>query len=103
MKTFELKKEHLKLLSSMYVGWQDMESGAPEIDPKRPYGDSNVPRSIHFILTGEDGDDLYESIETEYWKLHEETETALQIILATMSFQVGTYQLEGYGRDWKLI
>jgi hypothetical protein len=41
--TFKLTDEHLKLLRRFNVGWQDSESGAPEIDPKRPYGNSAVP------------------------------------------------------------
>ena len=102
-KTFELRKEHITLLSNMWVGWQYCETGAPEIDPKRPYGNSDVLIDIHHILTGESVDELDSSLEEKYEKLHKETETALQIILFTKSFKAGTYRLNGYGRSWELI
>lgn len=51
--TFTVTDEHVKLLRRFQVGWQDCETGAPEIDPKRPYGNSAVPEDIHEILTGE--------------------------------------------------
>lgn len=50
---FNLKEEHIKLLRAMYVGWSDCEYGAPEIDPKRPYGNSYVEGDVHEILTSE--------------------------------------------------
>ena len=45
-----MKEEHLKLLKEMYVGWNECEFGAPEIDPKRPYGDSDVYEDMNKIL-----------------------------------------------------
>jgi len=107
---FILTDQHLKLLSRMVVGWQDCEFGAPEIDPKRPYGNSSVIADIVEILgipqqvcphcdepISEDGYD-----EDELQKLHEETETALQIVLSTQSFIPGKYTADEYGFDWKL-
>ena len=38
VKEFWLKEEHIKLLRAAYVQWNNCETGAPEIDPKRPYG-----------------------------------------------------------------
>lgn len=101
LKKFELKEEHVKLVSSMYVSWQNCETGAPEINPKRPYGNSDVPSDIHFILTGDYPDELSEELEDKYMTLHEETKTALQIILHTKSFEVGTYILNVYGKEWR--
>lgn len=100
IKEFELKEEHVKLISEMYVGWQDCETGAPEIDAKRPYGNSDVSSDIHYILTGSYPDELSEELEDKYMKLHEETEIALQIILRNKSFETGKYQLNGYGTGW---
>ena len=40
--TFEVKEEHLKLLRNMSVEWNNGEFGAPEINPKRPYGNGGV-------------------------------------------------------------
>jgi hypothetical protein len=48
---FTLTENHLKLLQKMWVGWSTCEFGAPEIDPKRPYGNSDVIGDIHEILT----------------------------------------------------
>ena len=63
-----LTEEHIKLLRNMYVGWGYCEFGAPEIDPKRPYGNSHVIGDIHTILTGvNDADDnVLEEFEVKY-------------------------------------
>lgn len=112
MKTqkFTVTKDHLKLLRRFQVGWQYCETGAPEIDPKRPYGTSAVENDIHEILTGETigctdskRDELTEKETEKYSKLHRETETALQIALATGSFKAGNYECEEYSTDWKLV
>ena len=114
--TFTLTEEHLTLLKVMYVGWQDCETGAPEIDPKRPYGNSDVARDVWEMLDWfdidslpeEDQDDFYESDEYDVlhakaMKLHEETGTALQIILQNQSFQTGTYtNMLEWSDEWKL-
>jgi len=46
----KITKEHLILLKNMNVGWQECEQGAPEIDPKRPYGNSDVEGDICELL-----------------------------------------------------
>lgn len=79
--TFHLTDDHIKLLRSMYVGYNDCEHGAPEIDPKRPYGNSWVEGDIHEILTGGNQMELTEELEDKYNRLHRETQTALQIVL----------------------
>lgn len=84
----------------MHVAWQDCETGAPEIDPKRPYGNSFVPRDVAEII-GEAWPDENElsasAYEREAQKLgdrmmviHREMETALQIILGHAGAQVVT-------------
>lgn len=103
---FTLTEDHLKLLQNMYVGWSCSEFGAPEIDPKRPYGNSDVIGDIHEILTGtySSWEDIPEELKEKYNKLHKETETALEIILHTRSFVPGRYRKsKPYGRDWELI
>lgn len=102
---FMVTEKHIKLLQHMFVGWQDCETGAPEINPKRPYGNSDVAEDVYEIIYGyypEDGLTLAD--EEECMKLHRETEHALQIVLATGSFTPGTYVLtEQYNvRSWKL-
>jgi len=113
-KNFTLTEDHITLLRSMYVGWCSDETGAPEIDPKRPYGNSNVGDDIIHLLNWKDiesmedevQDDFYESLEYEQLcdraeKIHNETMTALQIILYTGEFVTGDYvNKEDYGMDW---
>jgi hypothetical protein len=104
---FTLTEDHLKLLKNMYVGWSCSEFGAPEIDPKRPYGNGDVIGDIHEILTvtsSSSWEEIPEELEEKYNKLHKETETALQIVLNTLSFVPGRYRkIHPYGRDWELI
>lgn len=124
--TFVMTENHLKLLQRMNVGWQDCEFGAPEIDPKRPYGNSDVVQDIveiigctelregvfefdfagkKWLLKGEDKYNIEfvgpedDKLYKLLEKLHKETETALQVCLSTKSFKVGKYQEKDYG-DW---
>jgi hypothetical protein len=121
---FEVKKEHLTLIKRMCVGWQDCEFGAPEIDPKRPYGNSGVigdmieifgkevKRGIfkvdlldkeYYVTPDEDSEDMDE-LKSILNKLHRETENVLQIALTTGVFKEGKYKLKHeYGNDWEYI
>jgi len=123
---FEIKPEHLKLIQRFCIGWQDCEFGAPEIDPKRPYGNSDViqdmvevlgfeeidPERFLFKLFGEEyrlkGEDKYniefddqEKLVEILTNLHKETEIALQICLETQIFQTGIFKHEKYGGKWE--
>jgi hypothetical protein len=104
-KIFEVKEEHLKLLRRAYIGWNDMEHGAPSIDPKRPYGDSFVYADIAEILEvrpsyrGDWTDEDYNYMN----QMHSETATVLQIILKTGKMETGIYEASEYGQDWKKI
>lgn len=112
---FELTEDHLKLIDKMYVGWSDAEYGAPEINPKKPYGNSYVEGDIADILGWEgevdDSDDgssmtLSESQVDRAYEIHKETQTALQIILCTKSFAPGKYIKQDRYDDrswWKVV
>ena len=106
MKEFTLKAEHVKLLSKACVGWQDCETGAPTIDPKRPYGNSDVASDVAEILGLEAkrcphcGEELEETDKDMLMEWHKETETALQVILSAQSFEPGTYVEIKY-QTWK--
>jgi len=112
---FEVTPDHIKLLQAMYVGWNVSENGAPTIDPKRPYGNSCVTEDIAKILgwkmpdedgeftLPEDKDDPFEKVYNQAMKIHKETETCLQILLVNLSIGPGTYEKEGYGRNWKKL
>jgi len=99
--TFKVTEEHLALLSKMYVGWDDCEYGAPAIDCKRPYGNSYVEGDIAKILGIKDNLED-EKVIARIRKLHEETQTVLQIALATGRFRSGMYgKTEKYNsRSW---
>lgn len=114
LKEFTMKKEHLLLLSRMYTAWNPNYSdmGAPTIDSKRPYGNSGIFEDIDEILTGRrineeqlegngsNYDEYVGELYDQYEALHKETETALQIVLQTQSFELGKYQLVNYGEKW---
>ena len=108
--TFELKEDHLKLLKKAYWSWNDCEYGAPEIDPKRPYGNSSVLQDIAEILGEEQqlcphcGEPLDELDYHRYNELHKELETALRIIHSLQTFQTGLYaRTTDYSNNWKLV
>jgi hypothetical protein len=101
MERFEIKEEHLKLLNRSYVSWDDSEFGAACIYPKKPYGNSDVEYDIAKILGWEIKDDeLTDEQISIANKLHEETETALQICLSRLKFETGVYENSGYGIKW---
>lgn len=130
--TFVMKPEHLKLLRNFRVGWQNCEFGAPEINPKRPYGNSDVIQDMieifglktlkegvyefslfgkKWLLKGEDEHNLYmdgadeEKLVKMLENLHKETEIALQIVLLTGQFKERKYEKDEYSfpRDWHEI
>jgi hypothetical protein len=99
-KRFEVKSEHLKLLPKMYWGWQNCEFGAPEVDPKRPYGNKSVVLDIMNILGEEPKrcrycDELLEGVdEDKYVQLHKDMEQVLDILTdnAENGIRPGIYQ-----------
>lgn len=115
MDTFELKPEHLKLLQRAYVNWQYAETGAPAIDPKRPYGNSNVALDVAEILgwsvpdedalSPSDYDQQYDALWERAMAVHRETQQALQILLQVPNAQPGLYRRaqEYDQRSWQLV
>jgi hypothetical protein len=127
---FNLTENHIKLIRRMSVGYnEDCEYGAPEIDPKRPYGNSSVEQDIleiigikelrkgvyevelngkHYLLKGENKYNIEfegeedEKLVKQVQKLHRETETALQIVLSRGSFDTGLFEEVSYGK-WEPV
>jgi len=85
---FVVQAEHIKLVKRFNVWWEDCEFGAPAIDCKRPYGNSDVTNDIAEILgweqfEDEDGEMHLSREQGELARrLHKEMETVLQILCA---------------------
>ena len=106
--TFTITEEHVKLLLRANVGWEDCEFGAPSIDCKRPYGNSDVYGDIAEILGFKRKED--EEFSDKKCKimdeLHKEMETVLQILLrnAKKGVKAGQkYEADRYSRNWSLV
>lgn len=107
--TFEVTEDHLTLLRNAYIGWDDMEFGAPCIDPKRPYGNSHVVGDIARLLypdvvvelDDETAEDWLDKNEDALTQIHRETQTVLQIAVSTGEFRAGTYVRRGYDAQWE--
>ena len=106
---FTVTEDHLKLLRRAYVSWDDCEFGAPAIDCKRPYGNSDVIGDIAEILgtpgSGEIDDepgDIPAEDEARFTRLHGETATVLQIAIDTGEFRAGRYAREMY-EHWRRV
>jgi hypothetical protein len=99
MEEFMLTEQHLRLLRNTYISWNDMEYGAPTVDPKRPYGNEDVVDDICSLLL--EGDDF------DADSIHREMETALQIVcrFAGTAVEPGRYQMtRPYDvRSWERI
>lgn len=71
----EITNDHLKLLEKVYWQWQDAEYGAPEIDPKRPYGNSDVENDIAELL----GWKIFETRDGEFELSKEQADKASEL------------------------
>lgn len=105
---FTLTEEHRKLLRRMYIGWQWSETGAPEVDPKRPYGNSSVALDVAEILKwpipNEESKDFereYAALERRAASIHAETLLALEVLVQTGQDAPGLYVRESrWRRPW---
>lgn len=93
-------------MSKAYISLSNCETGAPEIDPKRPYGNSDVAGDVAEILgidMPEYDTDGYDDAVSEMLDIHYGTVQALQIILHNQTFELGVYQAKtttGYDIMW---
>lgn len=109
VRDFTVTDEHLRLLRRTYIFWDEAEFGSPSIDPKRPYGNSNVYGDIAEILGVPDSERADEYLNPSldarwrFLRLHVETAIALQIALATGEFRTGRYIRDDKwdSRRWK--
>jgi hypothetical protein len=93
---FTVTEDHLKLSRRMCVDWSTRVFGAPEIDPKRPYGNSNPSQDVAEILgwkfDPEDG--LSNEMEEKAMSIHRQMDKVLQIGLVTGKFEAGEYVMD---------
>ena len=107
---FEMTEQHVTLLRHAYVDWDDCEFGAPAINCKRPYGNSDVLTDIAKLLHPDFREmregaqmDWLEDNEARLRAVHRQTFTALQIFLVTGQMQPGRYVRDSAydGRGWR--
>lgn len=93
MKEFTITEDHLKLLRRANVGWDSGEYGAPAMDCKRPFGNSDVPMDIADILGWEYDPEFgpNQALRELCYAIHRELGTVLQIGLITGQFLAGRY------------
>ena len=109
MKRFTVTEDHINLLRNAYVDWNGSEFGAPTINPKRPYGNSDVYSDINRILgyrfapfIGRNAEDFTQRQMEAMYELHSDLETVLQIFLVTGKMEIGTYcSKDNYERNWE--
>jgi len=122
--TFTVKSDHLKLLRASVVAWSSQWDGsmfgAACVDPRRPYGDVDVYRSMIRILDVKLN--RVADIKTADWRdwdietdeipmeemnrleqLHQETEIALAICLSRGVFETGVFKWPEPGGKWEKI
>lgn len=107
-KTFLVTEDHLKLLPHLWFNYNDYtEFGAPEVDPKRPYGNSDVYDDIAEILGIEGELDSWDEVsftdgQRQYMlQVHKEITTVLNIMVRNGGVEVAEYTASAYGQDWK--
>ena len=102
---FELTDDHLKLLP--YLSWEfytDAYFGAPAVNIKRPYGNSDVFADIAKILDKSNKlcPHCGEVIDADYsaycQKIHSEMHIVLAIVLSVKKFESGKYIQKKYGK-----
>ena len=95
--------DHLALLRRTYVSWVDDEYGAPEINPKRPSGNSAVPPATYEILGWPfDEENPPEYDDERARAIHDEMEVVVELALHHPGEDVRGPWVEtsGYGMKW---
>ena len=108
MKRFELTADHVKLLRRANVRWSDgAYDGSPEIDAKRPFGNSDWVSDVAEIIGLEPQED---DDGEKHWPkgtrdrcvaLYKQLGDALQVVLAAGSFEPGLYVCDDYRANWR--
>lgn len=112
---FHLTDEHFFLLTEVHVRWSNTEYGAPEIDPKRPLGNSGSRIPVDMcealgITPISDRENVDVDVDKKYTDeekreaeaIFSELDTALQIVLSCQTFRTGLFEREQFG-DWQRV
>lgn len=111
MKEFLLTEDHIELISKFYINEGCAEACPPEVNQKRPWGNSDYIDDMAEILgvtvlDEEEYDERRYGAE-EYHRLEDlytDLVDALQIVLYTKSFKPGLYRKLGeYGIGWEFV
>lgn len=103
-------ENHLKLLKNLHIDWDDTEFGAPCVNPKRPFGNSDVFADMAQILGFKLAD--YEKQAEKYDKQcdslikgYHELQECLQILCTNLKLEPGKYALENEydAKSWKKV
>ena len=106
---FTVTEPHLKLLRAANIGWNNAEFGAPGIDPKKPYSNSDVLHDIALVIglkffSDEDGEKHLSKEQAELChNLHREIKTALQILTSNLRIEIGEYECGLHYNEWKKV
>ena len=108
MKQLKVTENHIKLLKNLYIDWEDCEFGAPCVNFKRPFGNSDVYGDMANILGIElaDEEKNYELYEKQIYSLgkgYRELQDCLQILVRNLSIEVGTYECDDYDTNWRRV
>ena len=110
---FDLKEEHVKLLKHLRwsKGKNNVIVGLDEEEVSVPFGENNIYEAIDLILNGrpedvnalEDDEIInYSEDQKKNWdNLYRELPIALDIILYTGKFEIGSYKTKYHDRNWK--
>ena len=103
---FDVHEDHKKLLMRSYWDWDDCEYGAPCMDPKRPYGNSDVGGDIAGILemklmTDGYGEKVISDIQSKMCRgRHLEMQHYLQILARFGEIPDGRYSRPNTWSEW---
>jgi len=112
---FDLREDHVKLVKHLRwsVNKDNILSGVADDgdDIAPPFGENNIYDAIDLIIHGRP--ENFNPLEEEeirvysdeqkatYDALYKELPTAVEIILSTGSFELGTYRTKFHDRNWK--
>lgn len=108
MRKLKVTENHIKLLKELYIGWEDCEFGAPCVDCKRPFGNSDVYGDMAEILgiklaNQEENFELYNRQIDSLAKGYRDLQDCLQILVRNLSIEVGEYERDDYDTNWRKV